>query len=109
MLRLVLFFGLLVATLKAQDRWVYLHSDGFELFTNASGRVGRTTLVRLEQFRYALGKILGKAELVVTPPAQVYLFKTAKEAAQYSSGGPIQMGREHSSIIMTTDGASEDF
>src|SRR4029077_14472716 len=72
-------------------------------------RVGRTTLVRLEQFRYALGKILGKAELIVTPPAQVYVFKKAKEAAQYAAGGPIQAGREHVSIIMTTDGPSEDF
>src|SRR5229473_621253 len=109
MLRCLLLFGLLASALRAEDRWVYLHSDGFGLFTDATGRVGRTTLVRLEQFRYALGKILGKAELIVTPPAQVYVFKTAKEAAQYSAGGPIQAGREHVSIIMTTDGPSEDF
>jgi tetratricopeptide (TPR) repeat protein len=109
MLRFFLLFGVLATALRAEDRWVYLHSDGFELFTDASGRLGRTTLVRLEQFRYALGKILGKAELVITPPAQVYVFKTAKEAAQYSAGGPIQMGREHVSIIMATDGPSEDF
>jgi tetratricopeptide (TPR) repeat protein len=109
MLRCFLLFGLLASALRSEDRWVYLHSDGFELFTDASGRVGRTTLVRLEQFRYALGKILGKAELIVTPPAQVYVFKTAKEAAQYSAGGPIQAGREHVSIIMTTDGPSEEF
>ena len=109
MLRCLLLFGLLASALRAEDRWVYLHSDGFELFTDATGRTGRTTLVRLEQFRYALGKILGKAELIVTPPAQVYVFKTAKEAAQYSAGGPIQAGREHVSIIMTTDGPSEDF
>src|SRR5260370_7433056 len=109
MLRCFLLFGILASMLRAEDRWVYLHSDGFELFTDATGRTGRTTLVRLEQFRYALGKILGKAELIVTPPAQVYVFKTAKEAAQYSAGGPIQAGREHGSIIMTTDGPSEDF
>src|SRR6202163_5111496 len=109
MLRCFLLFGILASALRAQDRWVYLHSAGFELFTDATGRAGRTTLVRLEQFRYALGKILGKPELGVTPPAQVYLFKTAKEAAQYSAGGPIQAGREHVSIIMTTDGPSEVF
>src|SRR5260370_36896673 len=109
MTRLVLFVRLVASSLSTEDRWVYLHSDGFELFTDATGRTGRTTLVRLEQFRYALGKILGKAELIVTPPAQVYVFKTAKEAAQYSAGGPIQAGREHGSIIMTTDGPSEDF
>ena len=109
MLRLFLLFGILSSALTAEDRWVYLRSDGFELFTDATGRAGRTTLVRLEQFRYALGKILGKAELGVTPPAQVYLFKTAKEAAPYIAGGPIQPGREHVSIVMTTDGPSEDF
>jgi hypothetical protein len=109
MLRLVLFFGILASAMKAEDRWVYLRSDGFELFTDAPGRAGRILLVRLEQFRYALGKILGKAELTIIPPAQVYLFKTAKEAAQYSAGGAIQTGREHVSIVMTTDGPSEDF
>src|SRR5229473_6751212 len=109
MLRCFLLFGILASMLRAEDRWVYLHSDGFELFTDATGRLGRTALVRLEQFRYALGKILGKAELSVTPPAQVYLFKTVKEAAQYSAGGPIQAGREHVSIIMNTDGPSKDF
>src|ERR1700724_3121055 len=109
MLRLFLFLGILASALNAEDRWVYLRSDGFELFTDATGRAGRTMLVRLEQFCYALGKILGKAELGVTPPAQVYLFKTEKEAAQYNAGGAIQTGREHVSIIMTTDGPSEDF
>jgi tetratricopeptide (TPR) repeat protein len=109
MLRFFLFLGILTSALSAEDRWVYMHSDGFEVFTDATAKLGRTTLVRLEQFRYALGKILGKTDLVIKPPAQVYVFKTAKEAAQYSAGGPIQTGREHVSIIMTTDGPSEDF
>jgi hypothetical protein len=110
MFRLFLLFGILAsASTAAEDRWVYLHSDGFEVFTDAGGRAGRTTLVRLEQFRYALGKILGKTDLKIDPPAQVYVFKTTAEAAQYNAGGPIQAGHEHSSIFLTADPLSEDF
>jgi len=109
MFRLFLLFGILASTSKAQDRWVYLRSDGFEVFTDAGGRAGRATLVRLEQFRHALGKILGKTDLKLDPPAQVYVFKTAAEAAPYNAGGPIQTGHEHSSIFLTPDGLSEDF
>src|SRR5579864_7308590 len=109
MLRILLLVAMLATALSADERWVYLSSDGFQVFSDAGARAGRTTLVRLEQFRYALGKILGKTDLAIKPPAQVYVFKTAKEAAQYSAGDPIQTGREHVSIIMTTDGPSEDF
>ena len=109
MLRVLLFFGILTSASAAEDRWVYMRSDGFEVFTDAGARAGRAALVRLEQFRYALGRILGKTELAIKPPAQAYVFKAAKDAARYAAGGPIQAGREHVSIIMTTDPPSEDF
>jgi len=94
--RALLICGILISTIQAQDRWVHLRSDGFELFTNAGAKAGRIELVRLEQFRFALGKILGKPELTINPPAQVFLFKTA-----YSAIDPIQMGREHVSLFLS--------
>ena len=109
MLRAFLIFAILLPATAAEDRWVTLRSDGFELFTNAGGRAGRAELVRLEQFRFALGRLIGKPELAITPPAQVFLFKTAKEAERYLAGGPIQTGRENVSLILSTDVAPEDF
>jgi tetratricopeptide (TPR) repeat protein len=96
MRRALLISGILISSIQAQDRWVYLHSDGFDLFTNAGARAGRVELVRLEQFRFALGKILGKPDLTITPPAQVFLFKTP-----YNAGDPIQIGREHVAMFLS--------
>src|SRR5437773_6609913 len=109
MLRAFLILGILTLAQAAEDRWVTLRSDGFELFTNAGGRAGRAELVRLEQFRFALGRLIGKTELTISPAAQVFLFKTAREAERYRAGGPIQTGREHVSLILCTDVAPEDF
>ncbi len=109
MLRILLLFAMLAPSLAADERWVYLSSDGFQVFSDAGARAGRTALVRLEQFRYALGKTIGKTDLKIDPPAQVYVFKTAKEAAQYNAAEPIQKGREHVSILLTGEALSEDF
>jgi len=109
MLRVLLLIGMLTPVWGAEDRWVYLNSDGFQVFSEAGGRAGRTALVRLEQFRFALGKIVGKAELKIDPPPQVYLFKTAKEADAYGAADPIQIGKEHVSILLSSDTLSEDF
>src|SRR5436190_10517205 len=109
MLRVFLILGILIPAYGAEDRWVALHSDGFELFTNATPKTGRAELVRLEQFRFALGKLIGKPELTITPPAQVFLFKTAREAEQYRAAGAIQTGREHVSLILSTETPREPF
>ncbi len=109
MFRILLLFTMLAPALTAEERWVYLTSDGFQVFSDAGARAGRTALVRLEQFRYALGKIIGKTDLKIDPPAQVYVFKTAKEAAQYNAAEPIQKGHEHVSILLTGDSLTEDF
>src|SRR4051794_18497355 len=46
---------------------------------------------------------------VEAPAAQVFLFKTAREAERYRGGGPIQTGREHVSLIVSTETPREDF
>ena len=109
MVRTLAVFGILIASASAQDRWVYMKSDGFQLFTNAGAKAGRTELVHLEEFRYTLGKILGKTNLAIDPPAQVLLFKTPAEAAPYGPADPIQSGREHTMIILSPGTGPTDF
>src|SRR5260370_34275342 len=102
MLRVLLFFGILTSASAAEDRWVYMRSDGFEVFTDAGARAGRAALVRLEQFRYALGRILGKTELAIKPPAQAYVFKAANDAARYAAGVTGRALRSPDSLIITS-------
>ena len=109
MSRIALLLCLLAPLAVAGERWVYLTSDGFQIFSESGGRAGRTALVRLEQFRFALGKMLGKQDLKIEPPAQVYLFKTAGEEARYGAGEPIQIGKEHVSILLSSETLPDDF
>src|SRR5689334_5156823 len=109
MSRLLLIFGILISSSAAEDRWITLRSDSFEVFTDAGARAGRAELVRLEQFRFALGKIVAKPDLAINPPAQVFLFKTSREAERYRAGGPIQTGRDRVSLILSSDAPPEDF
>jgi hypothetical protein len=44
MLRTFAVFGILIASASAQDRWVYMRSDGFQMFTNAGAKAGRAEL-----------------------------------------------------------------
>ncbi|HTM47104.1 MAG TPA: hypothetical protein VL285_00380, partial [Bryobacteraceae bacterium] len=108
MSRAVLILAFLSTLASAEERWIWLHSDGFELFTDAGARAGRAELVRLEQFRYALGTILGKPDLAFKPPAQVLLFKSSKDAGRYAADGPIQVGRERLSLILAADAIPAD-
>jgi len=98
---------ILLAPAWCQDHWVYLSSDGFQVFTNAGAKAGRAELVRLEQFRYSLGRIVGKPDLAISPPAQVILFKTSKEAMPY--GDTFLLGRERVFLIKSADAEPADF
>src|SRR5919205_778245 len=93
----------------AQDRWVYIHSDGFELFTDAGAKAGRVELVRLEQFRDTLGGMLRKPDLGITPPPQVFLFKTAKEAGPFGADDPILKGPDRVAIVLSPDTPAAPF
>ncbi|MBI1790695.1 MAG: hypothetical protein HYR60_24460 [Acidobacteria bacterium] len=98
--RLVILLGGALAW--ADSRWVEFRSDGFQLFTNASSRQARDTLVTLEQFRHALSKTLARPE-IKTGGAQVLLFRTAAEARPHATGSAIQPGRERVTLVLAAD------
>ncbi len=53
-------------------------SGPFELLTDAGAQAGRETLVRFEEFRHAVGQIVGEAELTTPQPVRILLFKNPK-------------------------------
>ncbi len=63
MLLRILSWAFLVLPLIAEEKWTYVRSGPFEVWTDGGDKQARVRLVEAEQFRYALGTILGKDDL----------------------------------------------
>lgn len=84
---------LLISVLAcAQDRWAEYRYGPFHVVTNAGERDGRRVLAQLTQFRHALGRVMGKTDLVPTWPIRIVLFKSEQQAA--SNPGGLSLGRD---------------
>ena len=96
-MRRLLLLALVPALLAADDHWVKFVSGPFELFTDAGGHPGRDTLLRLEQFRYALGKLVGESDLQSPLPVRVFVLKNAKT---WTAATPVSEGRATYNIVL---------
>jgi hypothetical protein len=72
--------------------WLQFRSGPFEIYTDAGNRA-RETLVALEQFRHALGAVLGEQDLETDIPVRVLLFENARDAAANALTQPVRRGR----------------
>ncbi|HEV3331050.1 MAG TPA: hypothetical protein VG096_08730 [Bryobacteraceae bacterium] len=95
MMRLLL-LALLPGLLLAEDHWVKFASGPFEAWTDAPTRAAREDLVRLEEFRHALGQIIGEQDLQARVPVRVLVFKNAKG---WSTGAPLIQTRDSIAIV----------
>jgi tetratricopeptide (TPR) repeat protein len=95
-MRRFLLIGLLPGLLAA-DTWVKYASGPFELFTDANTNAARAKLVELEEFRNAVGKIIGENDLQTPEPIRVMVFKNAKG---WTSPGPLTQGRDRYAIVL---------
>jgi hypothetical protein len=83
--------------LAAEDRWVKFTRGPFEVMTDAGARPGRETMVRFEQFRSALGQIVGEDDLQTPLPLRIFVFKNANG---WTSSAPLTEGRDHYAIVL---------
>ncbi len=95
-MRRLLMIGLLPGLLAA-DTWVKFTSGPFEVFTDASPRAGREAMVRFQEFRHALGLLVGEADLQTPEPVRILVFKNAKG---WTSPGPLTQGRDRYAIVL---------
>ena len=95
-MRRFLLLGLLPWLLTA-DTWVKYTSGPFEVLTDASPRAARDKLVDFEEFRHALGKVLGIDDLQMPQPVRILVFKSAKG---WTSPAPITEGRDRYAIVL---------
>lgn len=68
-------------TLHAEEKWTFLRSGPFEVWTDGNDTKARTRLVEAEQFRYELGNILGKEDLKSVWPIRLLAPKDKKRGA----------------------------
>jgi len=89
-------------SLTAADRWVRYSSGPFEVLTDAGERAGQETMVRFEEFRHALGQIVGEQDLETPQPVRILVFKNAKG---WTSPAPLTVGRDRYAIVLADKAA----
>ena len=93
-MRRLLALALFPAMLAAKDDWVKYASGPFEVMTDTGGRGG---LVRFEEFRQAIGDVLGQNDLGTPEPVRIMLFRNAKGFAAMPG---VTMGRDRYAIVL---------
>src|SRR5215467_13686704 len=88
--------------LAADDHWVKFTRGPFEVMSDAGPRVARETLVRFEEFRHALGQLIGEDDLQTPLPVRIFIFKNPRE---WTSTSPITEGRDRYAIVLGEKGA----
>src|SRR5574340_649024 len=82
---------------SGEDRWLAFRSGPIEVYSQAGARAGRTALVRIEQFRYALGRYLGDDDLQASMPVRVMVFSKREPL------GRVVEGRDRYAIVLRTE------
>jgi len=95
MRRLPLLF-LLPCLLAAEEHWIKFTSGPFEVLTDA-GQRGRETMIRFEEFRHALGEVVGDTNLQTPQPVRILLFKNERG---WTTSDSIIQGRGCYAIVL---------
>ena len=88
---------LLPAALVAADHWTKFIAGPYQVFTDAGTGPGREALVRFEEFRHAVGEVVGEPNLQTQIPVRILLFKNAQG---WSSAEPVSEGRASYNIVL---------
>jgi hypothetical protein len=96
-MRRLLLLCALPAMLAADDHWVKFTRGPFEVFTDAGPRSGREAMVRFEEFRHALGLIVGESDLQAPQPVRIFVFKNTHG---WTTPTPIAEGRDRYNIVL---------
>jgi hypothetical protein len=87
----------LLSPLAAADHWIRYASGPFEVLTDAGERAGQDTMVRFEEFRWALGEMVGEQNLITPEPIRILLFKNPQG---WSTANPVVEGRVGYSVVL---------
>jgi len=103
-MRRLLLTLLLPLALSAADHWVKFASGPFQVYTDAGTRAGRETLVCFEEFRHAVGEVVGEANLQTPMPVRILVFKNAQG---WTTDSAIGEGRASYNIVLDEKAADK--
>lgn len=95
---------LLPVAAPCAEHWVRFTSGPMEVYSAAGSKGGRDTLVKFEEYRHALGLMLGEDDLQMALPVRVLLFKS--DAPRTPE--PVLRGRDQYDIVLTAGQAIPD-
>lgn len=84
----------IAAVAHADDKWTKFRSGPFEVFTNGGEKNARERLTEAEEFRYTLGKLIGKDNPQSIFPIRIIVLKNASQASSYRPPNSLAMGRD---------------
>src|SRR5580704_329202 len=96
MRRLFLLCALPMAAL-ASEHWIRFTSGPTEVLSSAGAKDGRETLVKFEEYRHALGLVLGENDLQMPLTVRILLFR----AGAPQTPEPVIRGRDQYNIVLT--------
>lgn len=88
---------LLPGLLLAEDHWVRFNSGPYEVLSDAGPTAGRQVMVQFEEFRHALGQVVGEQDLQTPLPVRILVFKSSKG---WTSPAPLVEGRDRYYIVL---------
>jgi hypothetical protein len=103
-MRRLLLTLLLPCALHAADHWVKFTSGPFQILTDAGTRAGRETLVCFEEFRHAVGVVIGEPNLQTPLPVHILVFKNAQG---WTTSSAIGEGRASYNIVLDEKAAEK--
>src|SRR5262249_28395106 len=90
-------FALLPTLLAADDHWIKFTGAPFEVFSNAGPRAGREAMVRFQEFRHALGQLVGENDLQTPEPIRIMVFKNPQG---WASSQTLIQARDRYAIVL---------
>ncbi|MGC8792139.1 MAG: tetratricopeptide repeat protein [Bryobacteraceae bacterium] len=85
----------------AQERWVQVRSGPFQVLWSGGERQAQEALSQLEQFRYALGRVLSREDLRLPWPLRVVLLRRTRTL---EAPLPPRMGRDSYMASLIAEG-----
>ncbi len=87
----------------ADSQWVKARLGSFETISDAGRHAAIQGLSQFEQFRFALGAVMGKPDLKLDPPLRIVVFRNSQEAASQCFAG-IREGRDRRMACVAAEG-----
>src|SRR5579872_1268144 len=103
LIRTTLLAAFAAGAFGADPHWIKARLGSFEAISDDGRHAATQALSQFEQFRFALGSVLGQPDLRLDPPLRIIVFRNAQEMQSQCPPGMIE-GRDRTMACTTAEG-----